>query len=155
MTRPARRATAWTRWWNGRATEVWLVDTAGIRRRGHIERGIEQHSVLRAMRSMQHADVGVVVIDADEGPTQQDAHVAGFVLDAGKGRDGGGKQVGPGARERGRWRGWSTTWPASSTSYRKARWRGFRPKRAETWITCCRWRWRFTGFGSNASQPRA
>ena len=69
--------------WEGH--EVWLVDTAGIRRRGHIERGIEQHSVLRAMRSMQHADVGVVVIDAFEGPTQQDAHVAGFVLDAGKG----------------------------------------------------------------------
>jgi GTP-binding protein len=69
--------------WEGE--EVWIVDTAGIRRRGHIEPGVEQHSVLRAMRSIQRADVGIVVVDAFEGPTAQDAHIAGFVLDAGKG----------------------------------------------------------------------
>ena len=69
--------------WEGE--EVWIVDTAGIRRRGHIEPGVERHSVLRAVRSIQHADVGLVVVDAFEGPTAQDAHVAGFVLDAGKG----------------------------------------------------------------------
>ncbi len=69
--------------WEGRP--VWLVDTAGIRRRGHVERGVEHHSVLRALRSIQHADVGIVVVDAHEGPTAQDAHVAGYVLDAGKG----------------------------------------------------------------------
>ena len=69
--------------WEGQ--EVWIVDTAGIRRRGHIDPGVEQHSVLRAVRSIQHADIGIVVVDAFEGPTAQDAHVAGFVLDAGKG----------------------------------------------------------------------
>lgn len=65
--------------------EIWLIDTAGIRRRGHITPGVEQHSVLRAVRSIRDADVGIVVIDAYEGPTAQDAHVAGFVMDSGKG----------------------------------------------------------------------
>jgi GTP-binding protein len=62
-----------------------LVDTAGIRRRGAIERGIEQYSVLRAMKAIDRADVAVVMTDAVEGYTAQDAHVIGHVLDAGKG----------------------------------------------------------------------
>lgn len=65
--------------------ELWLIDTAGLRRRGHIEPGVEQHSVLRALRSIQRCDVGVLMIDAAEGPTEQDAHVAGFLLEAHKG----------------------------------------------------------------------
>jgi GTP-binding protein len=62
-----------------------LVDTAGIRRRGSIDRGIERYSVLRAMKAIDRADVAIVMTDATEGYTAQDAHVVGYVLEAGKG----------------------------------------------------------------------
>src|ERR687891_2431645 len=62
-----------------------LVDTAGIRRRGAIGKGIERYSVLRSMKAIDSADVAVVMTDATEGYTAQDAHVVGYVLDAGKG----------------------------------------------------------------------
>jgi GTP-binding protein len=62
-----------------------LIDTAGIRRRGRIERGIETYSVLRAMRAIDRADVAILVLDADTGITAQDTHVAGFIHDAAKG----------------------------------------------------------------------
>ncbi|MEA2640579.1 MAG: GTPase, partial [Chloroflexota bacterium] len=62
-----------------------LIDTAGIRRRGHIERGIETYSVLRAMRAIERAEIGILVVDADSGITAQDTHVAGFIHDAAKG----------------------------------------------------------------------
>jgi GTPase len=62
-----------------------LVDTAGIRRRGSIEKGIERYSVLRSMKAIDSADVAVVMTDATEGYTAQDAHVVGYVLEAGKG----------------------------------------------------------------------
>ena len=62
-----------------------LIDTAGIRRRGSIERGIERYSVLRSMKAIDRADVAVVMTDAVEGYTAQDAHVVGHVLEAGKG----------------------------------------------------------------------
>jgi GTP-binding protein len=64
---------------------VILVDTAGIRKRGHVDRGVEQYSVLRAMRAIARSDVAVLVIDATEPPTAQDAHIAGYVWDASKG----------------------------------------------------------------------
>src|SRR5919106_4630308 len=62
-----------------------LVDTAGIRRRGAIGKGIERYSVLRSMKAIDSADVAVVMTDATEGYTAQDAHVVGYVLEAGKG----------------------------------------------------------------------
>ncbi len=62
-----------------------LVDTAGIRRRGSIDRGIERYSVLRSMKAIDRADVAIVMTDATEGYTAQDAHVVGYVLEAGKG----------------------------------------------------------------------
>jgi GTP-binding protein len=65
--------------------EMVLVDTAGIRRRGSIERGIERYSVLRSMKAIDSADVAVVMTDATEGYTAQDAHVVGYVLEAYKG----------------------------------------------------------------------
>jgi GTP-binding protein len=65
--------------------QLTLIDTAGIRRRGTIEPGIERYSVLRSMRSIDRADVGVVLIDASEGITAQDAHIAGYVIERGKG----------------------------------------------------------------------
>ncbi len=65
--------------------EIVLVDTAGIRRRGKIEPGIEQYSVLRARRALERSDVAVLVLDADAGITAQDAHIGGYVDEAGVG----------------------------------------------------------------------
>ena len=62
-----------------------LIDTAGMRRRGHIERGVEKFSVARAMQAIERADVAVLVVDATEYLTAQDLHVAGFVQQAYKG----------------------------------------------------------------------
>ena len=64
--------------------EVTLIDTAGIRRRGKIEHGVEQYSVIRAFKAIERADVVLLVIDAQEGISTQDAHIAGFILDAWK-----------------------------------------------------------------------
>jgi GTPase len=60
---------------------VTLIDTAGIRRRGKIEHGVEQYSVLRAFKSIERADVALLMIDATTGITTQDAHIAGFILE--------------------------------------------------------------------------
>ena len=62
-----------------------LIDTAGMRRRGHIERGVERFSVVRAMQAIERADVAVLVVDATEYLTAQDLHVAGYVQQAYKG----------------------------------------------------------------------
>jgi GTP-binding protein len=59
-----------------------LVDTAGIRRRGHVERGLEKHAVLRAQRAVERADVALLVLEAPEGVTAQDAHIAGYIAEA-------------------------------------------------------------------------
>ena len=64
---------------------VQLIDTAGMRRRGRTEPGIERYSVLRSMRAIDRADVAVLVLDASELATNQDTHVASYVLDAYKG----------------------------------------------------------------------
>ncbi|MBK9941339.1 MAG: ribosome biogenesis GTPase Der [Kouleothrix sp.] len=66
-------------------TRVLLIDTAGIRRRGKIERGIEKYSVMRALRTIERADVALLLIDAEEGVTAQDTHIAGMILDQLKG----------------------------------------------------------------------
>ncbi|MBK8541064.1 MAG: ribosome biogenesis GTPase Der [Ardenticatenia bacterium] len=65
--------------------EIVLIDTAGIRRRGKVEPGIEKYSVLRADRAIERADVVVLVIDAADGVTAQDAHIGGLIAEAGKG----------------------------------------------------------------------
>ncbi len=62
-----------------------LVDTAGIRRRGKIKFGIEKFSVLRAIKTIGRSDVVLLLIDSLEGITNQDLHIAQFVLEAGKG----------------------------------------------------------------------
>ncbi|MBV6396223.1 MAG: GTPase Der [Anaerolineales bacterium] len=64
--------------------KITLIDTAGIRRRGKIEKGVEQYSVLRAFKAIERADVVLLMIDAVEGISTQDAHIAGFVLEASK-----------------------------------------------------------------------
>ena len=62
-----------------------LVDTAGLRRRGSIKPGIERYSSLRSIRAIDRADVAVLVLDATELATAQDAHIASYILDAYKG----------------------------------------------------------------------
>ncbi|HIQ06194.1 MAG TPA: ribosome biogenesis GTPase Der, partial [Anaerolineae bacterium] len=69
--------------WEGKP--ITLIDTAGIRRRGRIQRGLEQYSVLRALRAIGRADVVLLVIDATAGVTAQDAHVGGYILEEYKG----------------------------------------------------------------------
>ncbi len=69
--------------WQGEP--VVLIDTAGIRRRGRVEQGVEKYSVMRALRAVQRADVVALVIDAAQGLTAQDAHVASYALDEWKG----------------------------------------------------------------------
>ncbi|MFQ5459647.1 MAG: GTPase [Anaerolineae bacterium] len=69
----------------GSADPSEVDDTAGIRRRGRVAPGIERYSVLRAMRALVRADVAVLVLDAVEGATAQDAHIAGAIRDAGVG----------------------------------------------------------------------
>jgi GTPase len=63
---------------------VTLIDTAGIRRRGRIERGVEKYSVLRAHKAIERADVSMLVVDATLGLNAQDTHIAGFVVEAWK-----------------------------------------------------------------------
>ena len=60
---------------------VTLIDTAGIRRRGRIEAGVEKYSVIRAMKAIGRADVALLVIDANVGITEQDEHIAGYIID--------------------------------------------------------------------------
>ena len=62
-----------------------LVDTAGIRRRGKIERGVERHAVQQAERAIARADVVFLLIDPAEPTAAQDAHIAGRAVEHGKG----------------------------------------------------------------------
>jgi GTP-binding protein len=65
--------------WHGQ--EFTLIDTAGIRRRGKIDPGIEKYSVLRAIKALRRADVALLLIDADQGITSQDTHIAGMLTE--------------------------------------------------------------------------
>ena len=62
---------------------ILLVDTAGIRRRGSIEQGIEHYALLRTVRAIERADVAILLVDAVEGIVDQDVHNAGYALEAG------------------------------------------------------------------------
>jgi GTP-binding protein len=61
-----------------------FTDTAGIRRRGRIDRGIEGYSVARALRAIGRSDVAVLLLDAEEGVTEQDTKIAGVVIRQGR-----------------------------------------------------------------------
>src|SRR6266852_7515408 len=65
--------------------KLMLIDTAGIRRRGHIGPGVEKFSVLRSERTVERADVAILVVDASEGLAAQDTHIAGLIQDMSKG----------------------------------------------------------------------
>jgi GTP-binding protein len=64
---------------------VLLIDTAGIRKRGQIETGIEQYSVIRSMHAIDRCDVALLVLDATEMFSAQDTHIAGYIQRAVKG----------------------------------------------------------------------
>lgn len=61
-----------------------LIDTAGVRRRGRIDEKVEKFSVIKTLQAIKDAHVVVAVMDAQEGITDQDLHMLGFALDAGR-----------------------------------------------------------------------
>ena len=65
--------------------EYVFIDTAGIRRKSKIKEDIERYSIIRAVAAVERADVVLIVIDATEGVTEQDAKIAGIAHDRGKG----------------------------------------------------------------------
>jgi len=67
---------------NGRAYT--LIDTAGIRRRGKVFEAVEKFSVIKTLQAIEDAHVVILLVDADQGITEQDAHLAGHVLEAGR-----------------------------------------------------------------------
>jgi GTP-binding protein len=70
---------------NHRGQELLLIDTAGIRRRGRGSKGVEYYSLIRALRAISRCDVALLVTDATEFITAQDAHIAGYIKQTGKG----------------------------------------------------------------------
>ena len=68
---------------NGR--EYVFIDTAGLRRKSKIKEDIERYSIIRTVSAVERCNVAVLVIDATEGITDQDAKIAGIAHDRGKG----------------------------------------------------------------------
>ena len=62
-----------------------LIDTAGMRRKGKIDEPVERYSVMRSLRAVDRADVVLMVINAEEGITEQDKKIAGYAHESGKG----------------------------------------------------------------------
>ena len=69
--------------WQGK--EYIFIDTAGLRRKGKVKEEIERYSVIRTVTAVERADVVIVMIDASEGVTEQDAKIAGIAHERGKG----------------------------------------------------------------------
>lgn len=64
--------------------EYVLIDTAGVRRKGKVDNKLEKFSVIKTLQAIEHANVIILVIDAQQGITDQDAHLLGFILDTGR-----------------------------------------------------------------------
>ncbi|MCG8333102.1 MAG: ribosome biogenesis GTPase Der [Proteobacteria bacterium] len=62
-----------------------LIDTAGIRKKGRVSQLIDKYSMIGALKSIERSDVVLLVIDATQGVVEQDAKIAGYILDRGKG----------------------------------------------------------------------
>ncbi len=71
--------------WEMNGKSYLLVDTAGIRRKGKVHRKLEKFSIIKALRSLEHCDVALILMDAAEGITDQDVSVAGYALERGCG----------------------------------------------------------------------
>jgi GTP-binding protein len=65
--------------------EILLVDTAGIKRRGRVDAGVDYYSLIRALQAINRCDVALLLIDATEFITAQDMHIAGYIIEVGKG----------------------------------------------------------------------
>lgn len=61
-----------------------LIDTAGLRRKGKVFEAIEKFSVVKTLQAIESANVVLLLLDATQGVTDQDAHIAGFILEAGR-----------------------------------------------------------------------
>jgi GTP-binding protein len=61
-----------------------LIDTAGIRKKGKVFEAVEKFSVIKTLQAIEEANVAILVVDAEEGITEQDAHVGAYILDAGR-----------------------------------------------------------------------
>jgi GTP-binding protein len=61
-----------------------LVDTAGLRRKGRVFEAVEKFSVVKTLQAIEHANVVVLLLDATQGVSEQDAHIAGYVLECGR-----------------------------------------------------------------------
>lgn len=68
--------------WQGKKFNI--IDTAGIRKKSSVEEGVEQYSVMRSLAAIRRADVVLVVIDAQEGLSEQDVKICGFAHEQGK-----------------------------------------------------------------------
>lgn len=68
--------------WNGKKFN--LIDTAGIRKKSAVDEGIEQYSVLRSLAAVRRADVVLIVVDAQQGMSEQDIKICGYVHEQGK-----------------------------------------------------------------------
>ncbi|MDT7042183.1 ribosome biogenesis GTPase Der [Candidatus Nitronereus thalassa] len=66
-------------------TPIIFTDTAGIRRRGKIERGIEGYSLARTLKALGRSDIAILILDGVEGATEQDTKIAGLLLKQGRG----------------------------------------------------------------------
>ena len=65
--------------------EYVMIDTAGMRKKGKVFESIEKYSLIRSMRAISRSDICLVVINADEGITEHDKHIAGYAINEGKG----------------------------------------------------------------------
>ena len=65
--------------------EYILIDTAGMRKKGKVFESIEKYSLLRSLKSIDNSDICLVVINAEEGITEHDKHIAGYAIEKGKG----------------------------------------------------------------------
>ena len=72
-------------YWTHGGQKFVLIDTAGMRRKSKIEEAVERYSIVRSLRSVDRADIVVLVLDAQDGVTEQDKKIAGYAYEAGKG----------------------------------------------------------------------
>lgn len=71
--------------WTHEGQKFVLIDTAGMRRKAKIEEAVERYSIVRSLRSVDRADIVVLVLDGPDGVTEQDKKIAGYAHESGKG----------------------------------------------------------------------